>query len=92
MLPLLYMPDRSKQQARRLPQASLSQAVAMRLGRVSAFLPEVIQWITSGKKAETRDKRIVVACDKLASGSRRACCFDRSGMYSKAFSAPRAAE
>lgn len=42
-----------------------------------------IAWITSGKKAETRVKRIAVACDKLASGSRRACCFDRSGMYSK---------
>ena len=42
-----------------------------------------IHWITSGKKAETRAKRIGVACDKLASGSRRACCFDRSGMYSK---------
>ena len=42
-----------------------------------------IHWITSGKKAETRAKRVGVACDKLASGSRRACCFDRSGMYSK---------
>jgi hypothetical protein len=51
-----------------------------------------IAWITSGKKAETRDKRIDVACDKLASGSRRACCFDRSGMYGKNFSAPEAAE
>lgn len=52
-----------------------------------------IHWITSGKKAETRAKRISVACDKLASGSRRACCFDRSGMYSKAnMGAPGAAE
>jgi uncharacterized protein YdeI (YjbR/CyaY-like superfamily) len=43
-----------------------------------------VHWITSGKKAETRAKRIGVACDKLASGGRRAaCCFDRSGMYSK---------
>ncbi|MEW5833868.1 MAG: YdeI/OmpD-associated family protein [Pseudomonadota bacterium] len=42
-----------------------------------------IHWITSGKKAETRTKRIAVACNKLASGQRRACCFDRSGMYSK---------
>ena len=52
-----------------------------------------IHWITSGKKAETRVKRIAVACDKLASGSRRACCFDRSGMYSKGnMGAPEAAE
>ena len=42
-----------------------------------------IHWVTSGKKAETRVKRIAVACDKLANGDRRACCFDRSGMYSK---------
>lgn len=51
-----------------------------------------IQWIVSGKKAETRVKRIATACDKLASGMRRACCFDRSGMYSKALSAPKAAD
>ncbi len=52
-----------------------------------------IHWITSGKKADTRAKRIGVACDKLASGSRRACCFDRSGMYSKGnMGAPEAAE
>ena len=51
-----------------------------------------IAWFTSGKKAETRGKRLAVAIDKLASGQRRACCFDRSGMYSREFSAPEAAE
>ena len=52
-----------------------------------------IHWITSGKKAETRVKRIGVACDKLACGNRRACCFDRSGMYGKGnMGAPEAAE
>lgn len=51
-----------------------------------------IQWMTSGKKAETRAKRIATACDMLASGKRRACCFDRSGIYSRAFSAPKAAK
>lgn len=52
-----------------------------------------IAWITSGKKAETRVKRIDTACDKLASGMRRACCFDRSGMYSRGnMGAPEAAE
>jgi hypothetical protein len=52
-----------------------------------------IHWITSGKKAETRVKRISTACDKLASGMRRACCFDRSGMYSQGnMGAPEAAE
>lgn len=47
-----------------------------------------IQWMASGKKAETRPRRIATACDMLAKGKRRACCFDRSGMYSKALSAP----
>ena len=42
-----------------------------------------IHWITSGKKAETRVNRIATACDMLASGKRRACCFDRSGRYSR---------
>lgn len=52
-----------------------------------------IHWMTSGKKAETRVKRIATACDMLASGKRRACCFDRSGMYSKGnMGAPVAAE
>ena len=42
-----------------------------------------IHWITSGKQAETRPKRIGTAIDKLAKGERRACCFDRSGIYSR---------
>jgi len=51
-----------------------------------------IHWITSGKKAETRVKRLATACDMLGSGKRRACCFDRSGMYSKGnMGAPEAA-
>ena len=51
-----------------------------------------IHWIGSGRKAATRDKRIASACDMLAAGKRRACCFDRSGMYSRSMSAPVAAE
>jgi hypothetical protein len=51
-----------------------------------------IHWITSAKQAKTRVQRISNACDMLASGKRRVCCFDPSGYYSKAFSAPEAAE
>ena len=51
-----------------------------------------VAWVTSGKKAETRVKRIVVAIDKLASGQRRACCFDRSGKFGGGFCAPSAVE
>lgn len=51
-----------------------------------------IHWITSAKQAKTRTKRIIDACDMLSSGKKRVCCFDPSGYYSKAFSAPRAAD
>ena len=51
-----------------------------------------IHWITSGKKAETRERRIANTCDMLSSGKRRACCFDRSGIYSKGLGAPKAAD
>ena len=50
-----------------------------------------IHWITSAKQSKPRVKRIADACDMLASGKRRVCCFDSSGYYSKALSAPKAA-
>ena len=49
---------------------------------------DFIHWITSGKLAETRVKRIKTACDMLGKGKRRPCCFDRSGMYDKSLSCP----
>jgi len=49
---------------------------------------DFIHWITSPKRAETRVKRIETACDMLAKGKRRPCCFDRSGMYDKSLSCP----
>ena len=51
-----------------------------------------IHWITSAKQSKTRAKRIGDACDMLASGKRRVCCFDPSGYYSKALGAPKAAD
>lgn len=51
-----------------------------------------IRWITSAKRAETRARRIDSACDMLAGGKRRVCCFDRSGFYGRNFSAPKAAD
>jgi Bacteriocin-protection, YdeI or OmpD-Associated/Domain of unknown function (DUF1905) len=50
-----------------------------------------IHWITSAKLAETRAHRIGNACSMLTTGKRRVCCFDRSGVYSKSLSAPKAA-
>jgi hypothetical protein len=51
-----------------------------------------IHWITTAKQAATRAKRINNACDMLASGKKRVCCFDPSGYYSKAFGAPEEAD
>lgn len=51
-----------------------------------------IHWMTSAKRSETRARRVANACDMLAAGKRRACCFDRSGIYSKGLSAPIAAD
>lgn len=49
---------------------------------------DFIFWIVSPKRPETRVKRIETACDILAKGKRRPCCFDRSGMYDKSLSCP----
>lgn len=51
-----------------------------------------ILWITSARRPETRARRIAGACDMLAGGKRRVCCFDRSGIYGKGFRAPEAAD
>lgn len=49
-----------------------------------------VQWVTSAKLAETRARRVDAACDMLAKGKRRPCCFDRSGMYGKGLKGPTA--
>lgn len=48
-----------------------------------------IHWIESAKQAKTRVKRIANACEMLAEGKKRVCCFDQSGFYSKSLSAPK---
>ncbi len=47
-----------------------------------------IHWIVSAKQDKTRMKRINDACNMLAEGKKRVCCFDTSGFYSKALRAP----
>jgi len=49
-----------------------------------------IHWIESAKKAKTRKRRVDNACEMLASGKKRVCCFDQSGYYNKSLSAPKA--
>ncbi len=36
---------------------------------------DFISWIGSAKQAETRQRRLEKACDMLASGKRRPCCY-----------------
>ena len=36
---------------------------------------EFICWVTSAKKEETRARRIQIACENLAAGKRRPCCW-----------------
>jgi hypothetical protein len=51
-----------------------------------------ILWITTARRPETRARRVAGACDMLAGGKRRVCCFDRSGIYGTGFRAPEAAD
>jgi hypothetical protein len=50
-----------------------------------------ITWMTQGKLEETRQIRLKKMIDMLSKGKRRICCYDRSGMTSKAFYCPEAA-
>ncbi|MFT4177870.1 MAG: YdeI/OmpD-associated family protein [Thermomonas sp.] len=53
---------------------------------------DFIQWLSTAKQVDTRARRIRNACDMLAAGKRRICCFDRSGIYSRGnIGAPEAA-
>lgn len=65
------------------PEARVAWEATTTLARV-----DWIHWITTAKQARTRAQRIANACDMLAAGKRRVCCFDPSGFYSKAFAAP----
>jgi len=70
-----------------VPEAKAAWEGTTTLARV-----DWIHWIETARQSATRAKRIAEACDKLASGQRRVCCFDPSGYYSKALGAPDAAD
>jgi hypothetical protein len=78
--------------------ADLRKALAVAAPRARALWSDItpnarrdwIHWMISAKQPETRARRIKNACSMLAAGKRRVCCFDRSGFYSKSFSAPKA--
>ena len=71
--------------------ANAPAAQAQWTALTAAARRDFIQWLDTAKQAETRARRIRNACDMLAAGKRRICCFDRSGIYGKGMCAPEAA-
>lgn len=73
-----------------LLEALLATPEALNTWKATTTIARIdwIHWVTSAKQAKTRAKRIEDACNMLISGKKRVCCFDPSGFYSKAFSAP----
>lgn len=72
--------------------ADAPAALAQWQAITAAARRDFVQWLGTAKQAETRERRIRNACDMLAAGKRRICCFDRSGVYGKGMCAPQAAE
>lgn len=79
------VPEDLDQALQASPEALATWEATTTLARV-----DWIHWVVTAKQAKTRAKRINDALDKLASGEKRVCCFDPSGFYSKALSAPEA--
>ena len=49
---------------------------------------EWIRWLISPKQAETRDRHVEAACDMLAKGKRRPCCFPGINFVTKGHVSP----
>ena len=71
--------------------AAMPEALAAWHDTTTIARVDWMHWITTARQARTRTQRIANACDMLAAGKRRVCCFDPSGFYSKAFAAPKEA-
>jgi len=68
--PETRMPKGLCKALRLAPRAQASWADITPMARQNWIL-----WITTAKQPETRTRRIENACDMLASGKRRVCCF-----------------
>jgi hypothetical protein len=51
-----------------------------------------VHWMESAKQEATRKERALAAIDMLEAGKKRVCCFDPSGVFSKALACPEEAE
>ncbi len=87
--------DPLEQEPNPSPPADFAKALkanpkALEIWNLTTAIAQIdwIHWIESAKQAKTRAKRISDAADMLAKGKKRVCCFDPSGFYSKALSAP----
>ena len=83
MTPLAKEPEPRQPLDLRQALAASPKASAQWAAITPAARRDFIQWLATAKQAETRERRIRNACDMLAAGKRRICCFDRSGMYSR---------
>ncbi len=80
-------PDDLRKALAASPAANATWELTTTIARV-----DWIHWLESAKQAKTRKLRVDSACDMLASGKKRVCCFDQSGFYSKSLSAPQVAD
>ena len=80
------LPDDFRAALARSPDAKATWDATTTIARI-----DWVHWMVSAKQAKTRQSRIDGACDMLAAGKKRVCCFDPSGFYSKSLSAPREA-
>ena len=58
--------------------AAYPAAQALWLGLTPLARWDLIRWIGATRNLQTRQRRVDVAIDKLTSGKRRPCCFDRT--------------
>ncbi|WP_339618078.1 YdeI/OmpD-associated family protein [uncultured Gilvimarinus sp.] len=92
LAPVAVEPEPSVPQDVQQALDALPEALAVWNATTALARVDWIHWVESAKQAKTRAKRIDDACDMLASGKKRVCCFDPSGFYSKALQAPEAAD
>lgn len=81
------LPDDLRKALAAAPEAAATWDATTTIARI-----DWVHWVESAKQAKTRTRRVDNACDMLASGKKRVCCFDQSGYYDKSQSAPREAE
>lgn len=79
------VPDDLQQALDACPEAKAVWEATTTIARV-----DWVHWVESAKQAKTRKSRVENACDMLAKGKKRVCCFDQSGYYSKSLNAPEA--